>query len=92
MNSEPSKFFPENLCAGSAPSSDFLCAICKKICANGARAHSRMNPAYPYFQLNPVWFRSLCILPAVLIRSLRMSEQRGTLDGFGFKKVRPIDD
>ena len=27
-----------------------------------------------------------------LIGSLRMSEIRGTLEGFGFKKARPIDD
>ena len=26
------------------------------------------------------------------IGSLRMSEKRGTLEGFGFKKSRPIDD
>ena len=42
MNSEPSKFFPENLCARSAPSPDFLCAICKKY---ALRARSRMNTA-----------------------------------------------
>ena len=27
-----------------------------------------------------------------LIGSLRMSEKRGTLEGFGFKKAKPIDD